>query len=103
MTSNRARNLSDQAAAVVAAHTTADKPPPSTPTPPRAQPVRMSLDLPPDQYRAFKQWCVEAANQTNLARITGIETIRALIDQLLRDPELEQRIRDAIASERTYK
>lgn len=59
---------------------------------PRAKPVRMSTDLAPQSYRALLDYCQDLAAAIGAARVPHTEVIRALVDQLETDPDLQQTI-----------
>jgi hypothetical protein len=59
----------------------------------RTKPVRRSVDLSPACHARLTQWCAETADMIGTARVTGQDVIRALVDRLLMDEALAQRIR----------
>jgi hypothetical protein len=76
------------------------RPKPSTPVPAtRSKAVRRTLDLPPTMHAQLTQWCGETAVQLGVARVTGQDTLAALVRRLLSDPELAQQLRADLAEE----
>lgn len=71
----------------------------STGDAPRAKPVRVSVDLAPLQYLWLKGWCQQVAEDIG-PTVKGVDVIRALLDELRDDPQLDQRIRAAIKARR---
>lgn len=61
------------------------------------KPVRRTVDLPPARHAALTQWCADTAVQLGASRITGQQTINALIHLLLTDELMSRRVRAAIA------
>lgn len=65
---------------------------------PRAEPVRLSVDLPPVTYRAVtafpEDMGIPAA--TGRARIPTVEVFRALAEELAADEALRRRVADRI-------
>jgi hypothetical protein len=68
--------------------------------PGRGQRTRRTVDLPASTHRALDIWQREAADRLGVARVTGQEVLAALIDQLLIDPKLADRITRAIGARR---
>jgi hypothetical protein len=66
----------------------------------RGQRTRRTVDLPASTHRALDIWQREAADRLGVARVTGQEVLAALIDQLLIDPKLADRITRAIEARR---
>ncbi|BCI84739.1 hypothetical protein MTY66_63640 (plasmid) [Mycolicibacterium sp. TY66] len=64
----------------------------------RQKTVRRTVDLSPTAHRALDNWQRDAADRLGLARVTGQEVLAALVDRLLADPELGDRITEAISS-----
>jgi len=65
------------------------------PAPARSNPVRVSVDLDPAQYRELVAWCASAAAETGQPRITNAAVIRALVEALA-DTGISARIRAAL-------
>lgn len=91
----------------MSAQRTADWPParepgmkPTEPIPLRQTRTRRTVDLSPEQHRALDRWQRDAADRVGCARITGQEVMTALIDQLLRDPDLSAQIIRTLRSRR---
>lgn len=64
------------------------------------QRTRRTVDLPAATHRALDIWQREAADRLGVARVTGQEVLRALIDQLLADPKLTAQITRSIKERR---
>lgn len=85
-----------RAAALTTKPATAQKPPP------RARPVKMTVDLAPDLWRILKDYPeqMHLPDATGLARVPAVEVVRALIRELEQSPDLReavaQRIREAV-------
>ncbi|GAA1701012.1 hypothetical protein GCM10009701_64320 [Mycolicibacterium murale] len=80
---------------------------PQEPSPPatvenvvRQKNVRRTVDLSPSAHRGLDTWQRTTADRLGLARVTGQEVLTALVDELLRDAELAERITAAIATSR---
>ncbi len=83
----------------------APEPPPAQTAPTvvavRQKNVRRTVDLSPTAHRALDTWQRDAADQLGLARVTGQDVIAALVDQLLADTDLSEKIIRTIAAQRT--
>jgi hypothetical protein len=66
----------------------------------RVKPVRLSLDLPPQNYRALKATCADLADELGAARVTTSEVLRALVTMVNQDPDVRRDVLAAIQSER---
>ena len=66
----------------------------------RQKNVRRTVDLSPSAHRGLDTWQRTTADRLGLARVTGQEVLTALVDELLRDPQLAERITAAIAASR---
>lgn len=66
----------------------------------RQKNVRRTVDLSPSAHRGLDTWQRTAADRLGLARVTGQEVLAALVDELLRDPQLAEQITAAIAASR---
>jgi hypothetical protein len=77
---------------------------PSTPAPTtpvvRQKNVRRTVDLSPIAHRGLDNWQRSAADKLGLARVTGQEVLAALVEELLSDQALSDRITDAISEGR---
>ncbi|MGH3571599.1 MAG: hypothetical protein ACRDR6_17090 [Pseudonocardiaceae bacterium] len=78
---------------------TAARPPTPEPTTetaplvaPRAQPVRITLDLSPITHHNLLDWCRQAAVTLQLPKVPAASLIRALLVQLDHDPALAERV-----------
>lgn len=67
----------------------------------RQKNVRRTVDLSPTAHRALDTWQRAAADQLGLARVTGQDVIATLVDQLLADTDLSEKIINTIAAQRT--
>lgn len=63
---------------------------------PRAKPVRVTTDLPPQNYRQLVAYCAELAETLGRAKVPHAEVIRSLIAQLDSDASLQSVIADAV-------
>lgn len=78
--------------------------PPPAPKPPaehapmgrRPQPVRSTMDLPPDEHAAFLKWAVDATEAIGRP-VRGQNVLRAMVRRLLRDEEWSAVIRQDLA------
>ena len=66
----------------------------------RQKNVRRTVDLSPAAHRGLDNWQRTTADRLGLARVTGQEVLAALVDEILRDPELAERVTAAIAASR---
>jgi len=105
----RQQQASPKAPTSPATPTSADLPSaaPQEPSPPapvenvvRQKNVRRTVDLSPSAHRGLDTWQRATADRLGLARVTGQEVLTALVDELLRDAELAERITAAIATSR---
>jgi hypothetical protein len=78
---------------------TAARPPTPEPTTeaaplvtPRAQPVRITLDLAPITHHNLLDWCRQAAITLQVPKVPAASLIRALLVQLDHDPALAERL-----------
>lgn len=58
--------------------------------------VRRTVDLSPVAHRGLTQWCAETAEMAGVARVTGQSVLSSLVDELLSDPALAERIRNRL-------
>lgn len=71
---------------------------PATPAAaPRAKPVRLSVDLAPAAYRGLIDYCHQSAEELGVARVNGVDVLRALLAELADDENLAARVRAHIA------
>lgn len=82
-------------------------PEPEAPSAIRSQPsivrqktVRRTVDLSPTAHRGLDGWQRDTADRLGLARVTGQDVLAALVDRLLADSELADRIVQTIADRR---
>lgn len=66
----------------------------------RQKNVRRTVDLSPTAHRGLDTWQRSTADRLGLARVTGQEVLAALVDELLRDAGLTERITASIAASR---
>lgn len=64
---------------------------------PRAKPVRLSVDLAPAAYRGLIDYCHQSAEELGVARVNGVDVLRALLAELAYDGDLAARVRARIA------
>lgn len=60
--------------------------------PPRAQPVRITIDLAPIAHQSLLTYCRHAAATLQLPKVPAASVIRALLAQLDQDPGLAERV-----------
>lgn len=84
-----------------AGRVTTPEEPRKKPPAPRAKPVRLSVDLSPEQYREVTAWPVEAGipEAAGVLKVPTVEVFRALVDELMDDPELQDRVRIRVIAE----
>lgn len=63
----------------------------------RTRPVRVTVDLSPGAYRDLTDASRELASQTGRTRVTHVDIVRALLDELHDDPELRARVAGRLA------
>jgi len=56
------------------------------------KPVRLTVDLTPEQHAQLQRWCLDAAPSVGRPRVAGQQVLRALIGRLLTDEELARQI-----------
>lgn len=66
---------------------------PAAVAPGRTRFVRRSVDLTLDDHEKLTRWCNDAAVQIGVARVTGADTFRVLVEQLLTDKALSRAVR----------
>lgn len=73
----------------------------STPSPTapvvRQKNVRRTVDLSPTAHRGLDTWQRTAAETLGFARVTGQEVLAALVDELLNDQALSERITEIVS------
>jgi len=67
----------------------------------RQKSVRRTVDLSPSAHRGLDNWQRGTADRLGLARVTGQDVLAALVDRLLVDGELAEKIVRAIAAQRS--
>lgn len=84
--------------------TAEDDPAPSSPATTtsvvRQKNVRRTVDLSPTAHRGLDNWQRSTADKLGLARVTGQEVLAALVDELLSDSALSDRITTALSNSR---
>lgn len=66
--------------------------------PPRTEPVRSTVDLPPAHHRKLNEWADETAWQLGRKRITRQAVLSALVARLLTDETLARKITADLAA-----
>lgn len=61
--------------------------------------VRRTIDLPFARHRALAQWCENTAVEIGASRVSGQDTIEALVHLLLTDETTARKIRRALADD----
>lgn len=64
----------------------------------RTTPVRVTVDLAPTTHSALKRWAAEAAEASGQPGVSNQAVLRALVEQLLADPELASTIHQQISN-----
>jgi hypothetical protein len=59
----------------------------------RVKPVRVTVDLSPGRFAAFKTWAGEAAVELGRSRLTNQDVVQALVSRLLTDETLARKIK----------
>ena len=54
----------------------------------RTKPIRLSVDLDPDTYRALERWKTSCATVLDVPRLGTAEVIRAMIEATLDKPQM---------------
>lgn len=101
MTTKKKSNLAERAAAVQTAKaaqpTTATRVPAS---PVRTDRVRLSLALDPQAYDELLALARAYAVDLGIARLPHVEILRVIVDELLADPSLRDRVLGQLRSQR---
>ena len=63
---------------------------------PRQRPIRVTVDLAPEDHTRLRQWCTDAAVQLGRGKIAQADVIRVLLERLHADPELGRQITAAL-------
>lgn len=63
----------------------------------RARTVRLTVDVPPQDHTELLQWCLGAAGQLGVTRVTGQEVLRTLLNKFLTDDKLGEQVLADIA------
>ncbi len=58
----------------------------------RTSPVRLSVDLAPVAYQWLVAWCTQAAPSLGRARVSNVDVMRALVEEMRGDVQLQQRV-----------
>lgn len=61
--------------------------------------VRLSADIAPEAYRALVSWCQDVALAVGRTRVQHVWALRALVDELRENPDLQVRIIERIRDE----
>lgn len=59
----------------------------------RSEPVRITVDLAPSAHAQLVRWCTEAAKELGRARVSQSEVVRALLEEIAVNSELDAAIR----------
>lgn len=51
----------------------------------RSKPVRITLDLDPEVYRALQEWTAKAARDLDVPKVTNAQALRAMISATAKD------------------
>lgn len=68
-------------------------------TAPLSEKVRLSADIAPEAYRALVSWCADIATKIGRTRIQHVWVIRALVDEMQENPELQAKIIERLQEE----
>lgn len=63
----------------------------------RTTPVRVTVDLAPATHSALKRWAADTAEATGQPGVSNQAVLRALVQQLLTDPNLAHTIRQQVS------
>lgn len=87
---SKTADLEARAAAVTAR----PEPAPAAAVPPRVRPVKMTVDLSPEQYRQVKAYpdAMGLPEATGKAKIATVEVFRALLEELAVNAELREHV-----------
>jgi hypothetical protein len=66
----------------------------------RQKNIRRTVDLSPAAHRALDTWQSQIAERLGLARVTGQEVLAALVELLLADDDLRERVTQSVAANR---
>jgi hypothetical protein len=61
----------------------------------RSKPVRITVDLAPEQYRHLTSWANQTAAEMDLAKLPLADVVRAMI-RMLDDPEVRAKARGTL-------
>jgi hypothetical protein len=59
---------------------------------PDRKPVRTTVDLRPEEYEAFLEWCAAVAKDAGRPRVHGQQVMRVLVRRLLTDQRLARQV-----------
>lgn len=95
----RLANLAQPQKAPRITGTTAAAKEPQAAKAPRAKPIRVSVDLAPQDYRYLAQFCNELAADIGRAKVPHVEVLRALVNELRDNPVLAAAIHKSVSDD----
>lgn len=72
----------------------------TTPSPVRTRPVRLSVDIAPNEHTELARLALAAAAELGVVRVHGQEIVRAILRRYLNDPHLQRDVLADIRDER---
>jgi len=65
----------------------------------RADPIRITADLPPQHYRELITYAAEIASDLGKAKVAHVQVVRALVAELAVNDDLQRRIATRVAQQ----